>query len=94
MDNIKVLVNKFKGQEKQILLVGDFNVNTLGYSRNTIVCDFFNLAFRNSIFPVINRPKRVTKTSATMIDHILKNSTIDSPLHSGTLVIPLLCFAC
>ena len=68
MDNIKVLVNKFKGQEKQILLASDFNINTLGYSRNTIVRDFFNLAFRKSIFPVINRPKRVTKTSATMID--------------------------
>ena len=54
LDNTKVLVNKFKGQEKQIFLAGDFNINSLDYSRNTIVCDFFNLAFQNSIFPVIN----------------------------------------
>ena len=97
LDNTKVLVNKFKGQEKQIFLAGDFNINSLDYSRKTVVCDFFNLAFQNSIFPVINRPRRVTKTSATIIDHILTNSIIDSPLRSGivkALVITLLCFAC
>ena len=85
MDNIKVFVNKFKGQEKQMFLAGDFNRNSLDYSRNSIVCDFFNLAFQNSVFPVINRPARVTKTSATIIDHVLTNTIADSPLHSGIL---------
>ena len=70
LDNIKVLVNKFKGQQKQIFLAGNFNINSLDYSRNSIVCDFYNLPFQNSIFPIINRPTRVTKTSATTIDHI------------------------
>ena len=83
MDNIKVLINKFKGQEKQIFLAGDFNINSLDYSRNTKVRDFFNLAFQNSIFPVINRPTRVTETSATIIDHIFTNTIIDSSLRSG-----------
>ena len=63
-------------------MAGDFNINSLDYSRNTIVRDFFNLAFQNSIFPVINRPTRVTQTSATIIYHILTNTIIDSPLHS------------
>ena len=83
LDDIIVLVNKFKGKEKQIFLAGDFNLNSLDYSRNTIVRDFFNLAFQNSTFPVINRPTKVTKTSATIIDHILTKTIIDSPLHSG-----------
>ena len=69
--------------KRNIFLAGDFNINSLDYSWTTIVRDFFNLAFQNSIFPVINRPTRVTKTSATIIDHILTNSIIDSPLHSG-----------
>ena len=64
-------------------MAGDFNINFLDYSRITIVRDFFNLVFQNSIFPVINRPTRVTKTSVTIIDHILTNAIIDSPLHSG-----------
>ena len=32
LDNIKALVNKFKRQEKQIFLVGDFDINYLDYS--------------------------------------------------------------
>ena len=32
LDNINVLVNKFKGQEKQIFLAGDFNINSLNHS--------------------------------------------------------------
>ena len=64
-------------------MAGDFNINSLDYSRNTIVYEFSNLAFQNSIFPVINRPRRVTKTSVTRIDHTLTNSIIDSPWHSG-----------
>ena len=85
MDNIKILLKKFKRQKKQIFLAGDFNINSLNYSWNIIVHDFLNLAFHNSIFPVINRPTRVTKTSATIIEHILTNSIIDSPLHSGIM---------
>ena len=73
----------FKGQEKRMFLGGHFNINSLDYSQNTIVHDFFNLAFQNSIFPVKNRPTRVTKNSATIIDHILTNTIIDSPLQSG-----------
>ena len=64
-------------------MAGDFNINSLDYSRITIVRDFFNLAFQNSLFLVINRPTRVTKTNATKIHHILTNTIIDSPLHSG-----------
>ena len=83
MNNIKVLVNKFKRQEKQIFLAGVFNINSIDYSWNTIVRDVFNLAFQNSIFPVINIPTRVIKTSGAIIDHILTNTIIDSPMHSG-----------
>ena len=75
MDNVKVLVNKFKGQGKQIFLAGHFNINSLDYSRKTVVRDFFNLVLQNSTFPV--------KNSATIIDNILTNTIIDSSLHSG-----------
>ena len=85
MHNIKVLVNKFNGQEKQTFLAGDFNINSLDYSRNTIVRDLFDFAFQNSTFSVENRQIRVTNTSATIIDDILRNSIIDSPLHSDTV---------
>ena len=33
----------------------------------------------------MNRPTKGTKTNATVIDQILTNSVIDSPLHSGII---------
>ena len=46
---------------------------------------FFNFDIKNGIFPVINRPTRATKSSATVIDHILTNTTIDSHIQSGII---------
>ena len=76
---------KSKFQEKPLFLVGDLNISSLDYSRNTHVCDFFNFVFQNGIFPVINKPTRVTKLSATIIDHIPTNALIDSHIQSGII---------
>ena len=76
----QIIKNKF--QEKPLFLVGELNINSLDYSKNTYVCNFFNFAFQNGIFPVINRPTRVTKSRATIIDHILTNTITDSHIQS------------
>ena len=83
LEGIKTLI--CKNQEKPLFLVGDLNMNSLDYSINTIVRDFFNLIFQNGIFPLINRPTRVTKSSATIIDHVLTNTIIDSEVQSGII---------
>ena len=70
-----VIENKF--QEKPLFLVSDLNINSLAYSRNTHVRDFFNFVFQNGIFPVINKATRLNKSKATIIDHILTNTIID-----------------
>ena len=78
-------ITKNKFQEKPWLLVGDLNINSLDYFRNTLARYFFNFVFQNGIFSVINRPTRVTKLSATIIDHILTNTLIDSHIQSGII---------
>ena len=50
----------------------------MDYSRNTHVRDFFNFVSQNGIFPLINRLTKVTKLSATVIDHIVTNTIINS----------------
>ena len=55
----------------------------MDYSRIPYVCDIFNFVFQNDIFPVINRRTIATNLSATTIDHILANTTIDSHIQSG-----------
>ena len=37
---------KTKFEEKPLFLVGDLNINSLDYSRNTHVFDFFNFDFK------------------------------------------------
>ena len=57
--------------ELKCYLLGDFNINLL--SNNDHVNNFSNLLFSYMFFPVINKPTRVTETSATLIDNIWTN---------------------
>ena len=68
---------------KHVFITGDFNINSLDYSSNEHVKDFFDASFQNYFVPLINRPTRVTRKSATCIDHILTNSFIDSEIEAG-----------
>ena len=77
------MVHISKHSAKSIFLVGDLNLNSLDYASSTPVKNFFNLAFENGNFPVINRPMRVTWASATAIDHILTNTIMDQDLQNG-----------
>ena len=73
---VKELIERNKQKQKPLILIGDLNLNSLDYAKNNHVQNFFNLAFENGVFPVINRPIRITKTSETAIDHILMNTTL------------------
>ena len=57
----------------------------MDYATNNHVQNFFNLDFENGVFPVRNRPTRITKTSETAIDHILTNNILDFEVHSGII---------
>ena len=66
-------------------LADDININSLDYSTSSIVKQFFDLSFQNDLTPFINRPARVSRTSATCIDQILRNSFVDSIIVSGII---------
>ena len=70
---IKEITERNKQKQKPLVLIDDLNLNPLDYATINHVQNFFNLAFENGVFPVINRPTRITKTSETAIDHILTN---------------------
>ena len=50
-----------------------FNMNLLDFEQNKKVQNFFNFMFGNSMMPVINKPRRVTKNIAAAVDHIFIN---------------------
>ena len=64
---------------------GDFNLNVLDYSKNEKVTKFLNLTFEYGFIPVINKPTRVTKNSATAMDHVITNSLLHRTRNTGIL---------
>ncbi|XP_057314221.1 uncharacterized protein LOC130655476 [Hydractinia symbiolongicarpus] len=89
IDNFKTLIEPIilinKNTSKAVYLVGDLNLNTLDYETNRNIQCFFNFIFQSGYIPLINKPTRVTKQNATVIDHIITNSFCDKELHSGII---------
>ena len=63
-----------KTTDKTCFLVGDLNLNLTDYQSNAKVRDFVDLVFQHSLVPIVNKPSRVKKNNATLIDYIVTNS--------------------
>ena len=90
LEETEQVVHNSKHSTKLFFLAGDLNLNSLDYASSTPVKIFFNLAFEKGIFPVINRPTRVTWASATAIDHILTNTIMDQDLQNGIIKLDII----
>ena len=66
-------------------MAGDFNMNMLDFEQNKKVQNFLNIMFGHSMMPVINKPTRVTKDTATAIDHIFINSVTTAKFKTGII---------
>ena len=71
------LLSSVQNANKNLHIAGDLNLNLPDHESNKKVPDFFNIIYRNGMTPTINKPTRVTRTTATAIDYILTNSFID-----------------
>ena len=63
------LLEKSSNENKQILIMGDFNINFLTYN-NKNTANFFDTMFSYSYLHFINTPTKVTGHSKTLIDNI------------------------
>ena len=75
---LKDFTNKAKNNGKDLYIVGGLNLNLLDHSTNSKVKDYLNIVFQNLLIPMINKPTRVSKSNATIIDHILTNSFLNT----------------
>ena len=74
---------------KLFYAIGDFNLNVLDYNKNENVTKLLNLTFEYGFVPVINKPTRVTKNTATAIDHIIANSLFHRTINTGILKLDI-----
>ena len=67
-----------KNSNKNVYIVGDFNLNLLDQSLNKKVRNYLSLIYQNSFLPTVNKPTRVTRKTSTIIDHILTNLFVNT----------------
>ena len=70
---------------KLFYAIGDFSLNVLDYSKNEKVTKFLSLIFEYGLVPVINKPTRVTKNTATAVDDIIANSPLHRIINKGII---------
>ena len=68
--NFQDALDIIAAENKSCLISGDFNINLLNVDHNSQCQEFVDLIFNHSCIPLINKPTRVTSTSATLLDNI------------------------
>ena len=81
----KDFLKKRIASSKIVFMVEDLNINSFDYDNNELVKKFFNLIFQSGFLTLIQRATRVTRTTATAIDHIKTDVTLESTMNSGTI---------
>lgn len=59
-DYLEPRLEKLNTEKKNLILVGDFNINLLNYDCNNDTNDFLNIIQSNSLIPLILKPARLT----------------------------------
>ena len=70
---LEVLLEKLILEKKNIILMGDYNINLLNYDCSLDTSTFLDNMCSNGLFPFITQPTRVTSKSKTLIDNIFIN---------------------
>ncbi len=72
MNKLFGMLDKWNENKVQIIC-GDFNIDLLNPNGNKRIIDFTDTLYSKGIFPVITKPSRITKYTATLIDNIYTN---------------------
>ena len=79
------LLSKLRTENKLVYLMGDYNINLLSSETHALTSEFLELMFSNMYVPLINRPTRVSKSTATIIDNIFTNCKHFDSAFSGIM---------
>lgn len=60
-------------KEKMIFVCGDFNIDLMKSNEHAKTKEFVDIMFSLSFYPLIGKPSRIIKDSATLIDNIFTN---------------------
>ena len=83
-NHINQMLEKVSKEQKQIFLLGDFNINLLNYNVYQPTNHFLDSLASNSIISYVLQPTRLTSHSKTLTDNIFSN-ILSSEIVSGNL---------
>ena len=67
------LLEKLSYENKQVMVMEDFNMNLLSYNTNKRIAQFLDKLYTNSFIPYINLPTKITNQVEAVIDNIFYN---------------------
>jgi len=74
IDKLHELLKKCDPRKnKNIFIMGDFNINLLVSDTHVPTSNFLNSMLSHNLLPVISKPSRITDTSVSLIDNIFTN---------------------
>ena len=82
IQNLNSILDMISVENKKIYIFGDFNMNLFCYDSNNYVRDFVDSFHSNNLINLIDKPTRVSNTSATLLDQIWTND-YNSCINSG-----------
>ena len=71
---------------KNIIFAGDLNISVLDHKSIKKVQHFSSSMFQYNMIPTIYKPTRVTRNTATAIDHIITNTVISGIQHRSCII--------
>ena len=85
---LKPLSEKLISENKEVILLGDFNIDLLKCDSNKNVSNFLDIIYCTNLLPNIISPTRLTSRSQTLIDNIF-SSVINDDCIAGNLISPI-----
>ena len=73
LDCLNLMLMKLNDMNKHFFIFGDMNINTSPRQLSSSGSDYINMLLSYGIDSVIDKPIRITPSSATILDHILTN---------------------
>ena len=83
-NNMMSLLDKLSNENKDIMIMGDLNVNLINCNDDKNISNFLETMRSHSFLPFITNPTRITRNTKTLIDNIFYNKPLND-IMSGNL---------
>lgn len=82
-NSMSLILQNVNTRSDKVYIMGDFNVNLLDTKQHLPSEEFLENFYSFGLFPLINKPTRITYDTATLIDNIFSNVMSDTNMING-----------